>query len=639
MRNLFFIKIIFKSDIIKHLPLDRKAQVVKVAKNEFGREIMSTSDLQRFCDELRAKISIADVVGQKVKLTRKGREYTGLCPFHNEKTPSFTVNEAKGFYHCFGCGAHGDIIKFEMDANGLSFIDAVEKLGHKVGMSLPQLTHENKEQVEKRNSAYDIMELACKFFEKNLRLTAGQEALNYLYGRGFDNDIIAKFRMGYAPNNNGLKAQLASKGVTEPEMAELGLLTIPEGRRSHDFFRNRVMIPIIDKRGKVIAFGGRVMDGSQPKYLNSPETPIFNKRKVLYNLNNARDAGYEAKRMIICEGYMDVIAMDKYGIHYAVAPLGTALTEDQIAEAWKVVPEPTCCFDGDSAGVRAAIRSVDRVLPILKPGFSLQYAFLPDKLDPDEFLKARGQDEFLKVVSDTMPLKDLLWRKNVEGQSLETPEQKALLEKNIREEVAKIADESVRGYYAQDMKNKIYREIGRGSWQPRNEYIKRKEQKATVSLASTVRTDLDDLVAEYVISALVCYPQLIEEYEERLLDFIIKSDKLRTLYEAMLELVHNGAEIANSEELQRILIEKGFADTLKSRIEIKMLRRQCPDIIKMRHNLNQRIVEVQLRQLDTDIRECVRRIETGDSFAEEDYKRYETLKKERDALLAAQGED
>ncbi len=598
---------------------------------------MATTELQKFCDELRAKISIADVVGQKVKLTRKGREYTGLCPFHNEKTPSFTVNEAKGFYHCFGCGAHGDIIKFEMDANGLTFIDAVEKLGHKVGMHLPQLTHESKEQVEKRNSAYDIMEMAAKFFEKNLRLSGGQEALNYLYARGFDDAIITKFRLGYAPNNNGLKAQLASKGVSEQEMAELGLLTIPEGRRPHDFFRNRVMIPIIDKRGKVIAFGGRVMDGSQPKYLNSPETPVFNKRRVLYNLNNARDAGYDAKSLIICEGYMDVIAMDKYGINYAVAPLGTALTEDQIAEAWKVVPEPICCFDGDSAGVRAAIRSVDRVLPILKPGYSLKYAFLPDKQDPDEFLKAHGREEFLKVINDTTPLKDLLWKKNADGQALNTPEQKALLEKNIKDEVAKIADETVRGYYVQDMKNKIYHEIGRGAWQPREgSYKNRKNEKATVSLASSIRTNLDDLVAEYVISALICYPQLIEEYEEKLLDFEIKSPKLHSLYDALLELVHEGTEISDCEALQQILLDKGFGETLKNSVELKMLRKQCPDVIKMRQNLDERIIEVQLRQLDGDIRECVRQMQTGESFSEDAYNRYESLKKERDALLRAQ---
>lgn len=601
---------------------------------------MANTDLQKFCDELRAKISIADVVGQKVKLTRKGREYTGLCPFHNEKTPSFTVNEAKGFYHCFGCGAHGDIIKFEMDANGLTFIDAVEKLAHKVGMQLPKLNPEAKEVVEKRNTAYDIMEMAAKFFEKNLRLSGGREALDYLYARGFDDAIIAKFRLGFAPNNNGLKAQLSSKGVSEQEMAELGLLTIPEGKRSHDFFRNRVMIPIIDKRGKVIAFGGRVMDGSQPKYLNSPETPVFNKRRILYNLNNARDAGYDAKCLIICEGYMDVIAMDKYGIGYAVAPLGTALTEDQITEAWKVVQEPICCFDGDNAGVRAAIRSVDRVLPILKPGYSLKYAFLPDKQDPDEFLKSHGQEEFLKVINDTMPLKELLWKKNADAVQANTPEQKALLEKNIRDDVAKIADETVRGYYAQDMKNKIYHEIGKGAfWQPKGNNYRKNIEKTTIVVTNNVRTNLDDLVAEYVVSALVCYPGLIEEYEEKLLGFEIKNVKLRALYEYLLELVHDEVEIKNNEALLNILSEKDFDEVIKNQLELKMLLKQCPDVIKMRKKLDERIVEVQLKQLETDIRECMRQMQTGDSFSEEVFLRYESLKKERDALLSSQGED
>ncbi|MBE6452560.1 MAG: DNA primase [Alphaproteobacteria bacterium] len=597
---------------------------------------MANTDLQKFCDELRAKISIADVVGQKVKLTRKGREHTGLCPFHNEKTPSFTVNEAKGFYHCFGCGAHGDIIKFEMDANGLTFIDAVEKLAHKVGMQLPKLNSEAKEVVEKRNTAYDIMEMAAKFFEKNLRLTGGREALDYLYARGFDDEIIAKFRLGFAPSNNGLKAQLASKNVSEQEMAELGLLTIPEGKRSHDFFRNRVMIPIIDKRGKVIAFGGRVMDGSQPKYLNSPETPIFNKRRILYNLNNARDAGYEAKSLIICEGYMDVIAMDKYGINYAVAPLGTALTEDQISEAWKVVQEPVCCFDGDNAGIRAAIRSVDRVLPILKPGYSLKYAFLPDKQDPDEFLKAHGRDEFLKVINDNTPLKDLLWKKNADVVVATTPEQKALLEKNVKDDVAKIADETVRGYYIQDMKNKIYHEIGRGAWQPREKRnYNYKKAETAISLVGNVKTNLDDLVAEYVVSALVCYPSLVEEYEEKLLNFTIKNGKLRDLYEYILNCIHNDVELSDTENLLIMLKNKGFEDVLKKQIDTNMLRKQCPDIIKMRKNLDRRIVEVQLKQLENDIRECMRIMQTND-FSEDVYMRYESLKKEREVLLSEQ---
>lgn len=597
---------------------------------------MTNTDMQRFCDELRAKISIVDVVASKIKLVRKGREYQACCPFHNEKTPSFTVNEAKGFYHCFGCGAHGDIIKFEMEANGLSFIDAVEKLAHKVGLQVPRLTPENKEQAEKRASAYDIMEMAAKYFEKILRLPEGREGLNYLYGRGFGDDIISRFRLGFAPNNNGLKALLKSRGIEEKEMAELGLLAIPEdGRQSHDFFRNRVMIPIMDKRGKVIAFGGRVMDKSQPKYLNSPETPIFNKRRILYNLNYARDLGYEAKRLIVCEGYMDVIAMDKYGVGYAVAPLGTALTEEQIQEAWKVVPEPICCFDGDSAGVRAAIRSVDRVLPLLKPGYSLQYAFLPDKMDPDEFLKAKGKDEFLRTVTATTPLKDLLWRKTLEGKTIDTPEQKALVEKEIRAEVALIKDEVVRGYYIREMQNKIATELkgGAESSNPRkvvnNKPYAAKNNKSVIS---TIKTDLDDLVARYIVSALVCYPQLIEEWEEKLLDFGIKDDKLRQLYETILNIAHEGRDLQTEGQLETALKDKGISEDWKNLVDLKILKKQCPDIIKMRQSLNSRLIEVQLKRLDADIREVKAKLES-DNFTTEDYERYEALKNEKNVLL------
>ena len=593
---------------------------------------MASTDLQRFCDELRAKISIVDVVASKVKLVRKGREYQACCPFHQEKTPSFTVNEAKGFYHCFGCGAHGDIIKFEMEANGLPFIEAVEKLAHKVGMQLPQLNPESKEQAEKKASAYDIMEAAARFFEKMLRLPVGREGLEYLYARGFDDQIIEKFRLGFAPNNNGLKAELSSKGISNEEMAELGLLTIPEDKRPpHDFFRNRVMIPIMDKRSKVIAFGGRVMDKSQPKYLNSPETPIFNKRRVLYNLNYAREKGYDAQRLIICEGYMDVIAMDKYGIGYAVAPLGTALTEDQIGEAWKVVPEPICCFDGDSAGVKAAIRSVDRVLPILKPGYSLQYAFLPDKQDPDEFLRAKGTEAFLKVVTETTPLKELLWKKTIDGKLLETPEQKARIQKEVKEEVAKITDETVRSYYVQEMKNKVYTELVSKD-RPQGAYPsaeKRKFRRSSVVRAP--RVDLDDLVAKNIISGLVCYPRLIEEYEEKLLDFSIKDAHLKKLYETMLDFAHDEAQ-SSTEEALSVFLSEHFQGDWRKLVDVHILKKQYPDIIKMRAELDERVLEMQLKVLEADIRESKRLLESG-QFSEADYQRYQNLKKERDALL------
>lgn len=622
------------------------------------------ADLQNFLDELRAKVSVVDVVGARVKLVRKGREFTGLCPFHNEKTPSFTVNETKGFYHCFGCGAHGDIIKFEMEANNLPFMEAVEKLANKAGLPMPQISPEHKEEAEKKSSLYDVMDLACKFFEKSLRMPEGAKALDYLANRGFGDDIVSKFRMGYSPNNNGLKTFLASKGVEDREMVELGLLSIPEdkSRRPHDFFRDRVMIPIMDKRGRVIAFGGRIMGDGQPKYLNSPETPIFNKRRVLYNLNYARDAGFQAKKLIICEGYMDVIAMDKYGINFAVAPLGTALTEDQIQEAWKVVGEPTCCFDGDSAGNRAAIRSVDRVLPILKAGYSLKYVFLPDKLDPDEFLKTRGRDEFLNAVNDTVPLKDLLWRKNLEGMEIATPEQKALVEKNIKDEVAKITDESVRNYYIQDMQDKIYSELGKGAvWKARQQMVAERSEKTQANYkrgnyqkgnyqrrnnepdyhqAALVnpKVNLDELVAKYVVSALVCYPNLIDEYEERLLNFVINNQELRNLLDVIFDIAHE-SEIASFEEMLKALKERGLGERIDTLLEFKMVRVQNPNDVRMRENIDGRIVESQLKQLDLEIRECLRIMETADSLPDEVYKKYESLKKEQGVLINAQNFD
>lgn len=429
---------------------------------------MANDDLQRFIDELRARVSIADVVGAKVKLTKKGREYQGLCPFHNEKTPSFTVNESKGFYHCFGCGAHGDIIKFEMEANGLPFIDALQKLAHQAGLQMPQLSAKDKKEEDERKSLYEIMETACAFFERELRMPDGASGLKYFTEkRGLSPETLKKFRLGFAPSNNALMTHLKAQGIDEKDMKELGLIAIPEdtSRRPHDFFRNRVMIPITNKQGKIIAFGGRVMEKIEPKYLNSPDTPIFNKRRNLYNLDKAREVAYKEKKLIICEGYMDVIALDRYGFGYAVAPLGTALTEEQIAEAWRVCPEPILCLDGDSPGVKAAMRAVDRVLPMLKAGYSLQFLFLPDNQDPDEYLQAHGHDSFAALMRKTSPLIDILWRKYTENEDSSTPEKKALIEKTLLSEVAKIGDATVRSYYAQEIRSRIYAAFRRTPWQ------------------------------------------------------------------------------------------------------------------------------------------------------------------------------
>ncbi len=597
---------------------------------------MENTDFYRFLDELRSKVSIVDVVGAKVKLVRKNREYTGLCPFHNEKTPSFTVNEAKGFYHCFGCGAHGDIIKFEMEANGLPFMDAVTKLANKAGLKVPKFNKENEEEAKHRSSWFEIMELAVGYFEKNLFLPDGAEALNYLTARGFDEDIIKKFRLGYAPDNNGLRAYLSSKNVSESDMIELGLAVLSEkNSKVYDFFRNRVMIPIIDKRNRTIGFGGRVMGKEEPKYLNSPETPIFNKRKVLYNLNYARDKAYEHKRIIVCEGYMDVIAQSKYGFDYAVAPLGTALTEDQIQEAWKICPEPTLCFDGDSAGIRAAVRSVDRVLPILKPGYSLKYVFLPDKMDPDEFLKSKGAEEYEKAITSTMPLADLLWKKNLQSQPIDTPEQKAKFENNIYEEISKITDEKVRGYYLQDIKSRIYTELrgGKNSQvQAPPKYTQRPKPVKTKEKL-TIKYGLDDKVARFILSAFVCHPELISEFEEKVSMFEIPDTELNLFWNKITDICQENENL-NAESFWQKLVEENMDKYAASLWEVKMIKQQNPFISKLREEINNKIIEIQLGQIEKDIKECLRIMGNSESFSEDVFERYEMLKKDRISLLS-----
>ncbi len=612
-------------------------------------------DLQKFLDELRSRISIADVVGTKVKLTKRGREYLGLCPFHNEKTPSFTVNESKGFYHCFGCGAHGDIVKFEMDANGLPFIDAVKKLADKVGMQLPSWSKESQEQNLKRKSLYEIMDIACAFFEKNLRMPVGAQGLAYFKEkRGLSDETIKKFRLGFAPNNNGLKALLSSKGVSEHDMAELGLIAVPEdkNRSPHDFFRERVMIPIIDKQGNVIAFGGRIMDNSQPKYLNSPETPIFNKRRILYNMNNAREPAYGSKRLIICEGYMDVIALDSFNFNYAVAPLGTALTEEQIIEAWRVCNTPTLCFDGDSAGIKAAIRSVDRVLPILKAGYSVNYIFLKEKKDPDELLRSLGAPVFEQYLQKAKPLVDILWHKCKMSKDMDTPEQKALIEKETFEEVAKIKDDQIRNYYMQEMKKRIYYTFGKGSIyknsqspnnngepQPENRTNKptykarRTKQETTTVYHFVKKPPLNDLVIRGIIAAMLLYPELIEKYEEKLASFEINNSRMAKILAELIEINQEEDHLDSEQLIAKLKLN--FAAEIGDLWEINMYKSQKSTLPSLKAEIDNGLLEIQLKQIDAELKECTVLMTQHPENSTDIYMRYQQLIKDRNNLILA----
>ncbi len=581
-------------------------------------------NLQKFLEELRSRIAVSDIVSEKVKLTKRGREYMGLCPFHNEKTPSFTVNDAKGFYHCFGCGAHGDIVGFEMNANGLPFMDAIEKLAHKAGLPMPKFSKENSLENQKRQSLFEIMDLAASYYEKMLKLPEGQKGLEYFYHRGLTDDLIQKFRLGFAPQNNGLKAYLKSKGVSELDMSELGLIvTSQESGTTHDFFKNRVMIPIFDRQNHVIAFGGRIMGDGQPKYLNSPETNLFNKRKMLYNYNFARDAGYEKKRLIVCEGYMDVIALDKFGFPYAVAPMGTALTEDQIIKAWQVVPEPVLCFDGDAAGIKAAVRSIDRALPLLKPGYSLQFMFLPDKMDPDEFLRAKGADEFEKLFSQTMPLIDLVWQKNTRTHLADTPERKALIEKNIKEEILKIENKEVRAYYVTEMKKRLFETYGQGSFQ-------KKQSNTSYKRPHQITSPLKDVDLRFILAALLLFPQLAEEMEEKLMMFDLSKFKGSMILMRLFELSHDEHDSA---KIYQTLCAEGFEKDLNELWELQMIRSQQTDEFQIKKQINELLTGVQINELKRDIREAALKIEKPNASAS-DLEQYLTLIEELNALIA-----
>ena len=411
-----------------------------------------------FLDELRARLPVSDVVGKRVKLKKAGREWKGLSPFQQEKTPSFYVNDQKGFYHDFSSGKHGNIFDFVMETDGCSFPEAVERLASLAGMQLPAVTPDAARQQQHRKTLYDVMDLAAKFFSDTLASRHGAKGRGYLADRAITGATQVQFRLGYAsPERFALKEFLGSHGVPVPDMVEAGLLVGGEGIPvPYDRFRDRVMFPITDLRGRVIAFGGRALEKDVPaKYLNSPETPLFHKGDNLYNLAPARAAAHNGSPLIVVEGYVDVIALVSAGFPGAVAPLGTALTENQLALLWKMVDEPILCFDGDRAGQKAAYRAADLALPQLTPGKSLRFALLPEGQDPDDLVRASGRIAVEEVLSVAKPLAELIWTREIEGGGFTTPERRAALEARIGELSNAIRDEVVRRYYKQELSQRL----------------------------------------------------------------------------------------------------------------------------------------------------------------------------------------
>jgi DNA primase len=413
-----------------------------------------------FLEELKARLPVSEVVGRRVKLKKAGREYKGLSPFQQEKTPSFTVNDQKQFYHDFSTGKHGNIFDFLMETEGVTFPEAVERLASMAGLPLPAATPDAARHEARRKTLHDVMELAAKFFADTLASRNGAKARGYLADRGILPNTQLQFRLGYAsPDRFALKEHLGNQGIPVHDMVETGLLIggddIPV---PYDRFRDRVMFPITDARGRVIAFGGRALEKDVPaKYLNSPETPLFHKGDNLYNIATARQAAHDGSPIVVVEGYVDVIAMVGTGYPGAVAPLGTALTENQLALLWKMADEPILCFDGDRAGQKAAWRAAELALPHLAPGKSLRFALLPEGQDPDDLARSGGRAAIEDVIAASRGLVDVIWAREIEGGNFDTPERRAALEKRIGELSNAIRDEVVRRYYRQDFAERLSR--------------------------------------------------------------------------------------------------------------------------------------------------------------------------------------
>lgn len=413
-----------------------------------------------FLDELRTRISLSDVVGRKVmwdqRKSQPGKgDFWSPCPFHHEKTASFHVEDRKGFYYCFGCHAKGDALKFVQETENVSFMEAVEILAGEAGLEMPKRDPKAAERQDRRTQLAEVMELAVRYFRLQLKTAQAGDARNYLNRRGLQPDVLDRWEIGFAPNGwQNLWDALKGKGVPGDLIIGAGLAKPSnKGKKPYDTFRNRIMFPIRDARGRAVAFGGRAMDpNDNAKYLNSPETELFDKGRNLYNHGPARSAAGREAPLVVAEGYMDVIALAEGGFPASVAPLGTAITENQLQMLWKMSSEPIIALDGDKAGIRAAMRLIDMALPLLEAGKSLRFAIMPDGKDPDDMIHSEGSEAVQAVLDQAMPMVKLLWQRETEGKVFDSPERKAALDKALRDKIKLIRDPSIRSHYGQDIK-------------------------------------------------------------------------------------------------------------------------------------------------------------------------------------------
>lgn len=542
-----------------------------------------------FLDELRTRLPISTVIGQRVTFDpQKSKPSRGdfwcCCPFHGEKTPSFHCDDRKSRYYCFGCGVSGDIFTFLCELDGLHFSESVERLADLAGMKLPLFDPQSHKRQKEKADLYEVMKIATDFFQYSLRDKAGVQARRYLDARGVTQKLVERFRIGFAPmKNTALKEALSARGISIKQMEECGLLQSNEGNTvSYDRFRNRIMFPIEDLRGRVVAFGGRALEKeTRAKYLNSPETLLFHKGNILYNAaaarKNSRFIGDDKDHsLLVVEGYMDVIALTKAGFEGVVAPLGTALTESQIGLLWQMGTDPILCFDGDDAGLKAAFRVADRVLPLLKVGVSVRFVLLPQGQDPDEIVCAGGAQLFSSFLQKAIPLIELLWWRATYGKNFETPEARAALEKQLKQQIFTIKDADVRRYYLQDIKKRLFDFFRpffskKKATQKYNQNLQDKILKGK-SFSILENSDIVRHSSQFIplreaviLLILTYYPELWYENFETLAELELQNTQLVRFHQAMLEVL--GSQQLHDQETMVALLEEKGQKTLLERMK------------------------------------------------------------------------
>lgn len=462
---------------------------------------------KNFTDELRTRLSIVDVVSRRVPLTKKGQNYWGCCPFHNEKTPSFSVNEDKGFYHCFGCGEHGDIISFTMKSENIGFVDAIKELAEMAGLKLPEFKPRDPAIVQREESYFDITERAATEYQKQLFTPTGAVALEYIRGRGFTDEMIKKYRLGYAPKNN----LIANKFVNTKQDVLIGTGLCRRGDYGmYDFFRDKLMFPIFSARGQVVAFSGRSLDGSEPKYINTADTEIFHKRKTIFGFNFARESIHRNNRTIIVEGQIDAIQMQCHGFPETVAPLGTALTEDHLAILCKANRNIVFCFDGDTAGQKAAARAANLILPFIRDNSDIKFAFVTGGKDPDEILKKSGKDAMDTIINNATGLTDFIWDIANKNYIVSTPGGRAQAEKFLKSQTDKITDISLRAEYENEYNSRKFNQWHKWS---------RKSNAPEIAVP-----EIDAITRNTLVFITNKYPEIAERYAEFLATLDISLD-------------------------------------------------------------------------------------------------------------------